>query len=81
MTPTDKQVTRVTVREYKSRLVGTKPRKIVVTILPGDTLALRLHGTRQVEYFSIVDAFETARSRRALSERMQKINFKRRSKR
>jgi hypothetical protein len=79
-TTTDKKVTRVTTGSYASRIIGTKARRIVVTIMPGDTMVLRLHGTQQREYFSIKEAFETARSRRVLAERMTKINAKRRRK-
>ena len=79
MTPTDKKVTRVTVQAFASRFIGNKPRRIVVTILPGDTLCLRLLGTQQREFIAIKDVFETSRSRRVLSERMQKVNAKRRA--
>jgi hypothetical protein len=80
-TSTDKKVTRVTSREYSSRYIGPRARRIAVTILPGDTLLLRLSGTRQCEYIGIADVFEIARSKRVKSEMFQKINHKRRSKR
>ena len=72
MTPTDKKVSRVTVQAFASRFIGNKPRRIVVTILPGDTLCLRLLGTQQREYIAINNVFETARSRRVLAERNAK---------
>lgn len=72
MTPTDKKVTRVTVQAFASRFIGNKPRRIVVTILPGDTLCLRLLGTQQREFIAISNVFETARSRRVLAERNTK---------
>lgn len=70
MTSTDKKVTRVTSRAYSSSIIGIKDRRIVVTILPGDTLCLRLLGTQQREHISIDDVFETARSRRVMAERV-----------
>lgn len=83
MTPTDKKVTRVTVAAYPSKvsLSGPgygKPRKIVVTILPGDTIVLRWHGTQQREYVAIKDIMGWAARSRAKAERMTKVNAKRR---
>lgn len=83
MTPTSKQVTRVTVGAYPSRvgLTGAgygKARAIVVTILPGDTLLLRWKGTQQREYISIQQVMAYATRTRALSERAQKLNAKKR---
>ena len=79
-TSTDRKVTRVTTGEYRSRIIGLKARKIVVTILPGDTLCLRLHGTQQREYIGIADVFERARCSRAFAERTAKRAAKRRAK-
>jgi hypothetical protein len=76
MTPTDKSVSRVTTQAYTSRFIGWTPRKIVVTILPGNTLCLRLHGTRQREFIAIVDVFNTARSRRVMAEATAKRAMK-----
>jgi hypothetical protein len=67
-TSTDKSVTRVTTGSYSGRIIGPRPRRIAITILPGDTLMLRLFGTQQREYMSIADAFSKARSARALAE-------------
>jgi hypothetical protein len=79
-TPTTKKVSRVTVGSFTSNLIGHKPRKIVVTIA-GDTLVLRLQRTtKDVEYLSIKEAFEIARSIRVRSQRMVKLNMKRRAK-
>lgn len=69
MTTTDKKVTRVTVDAYSSRIIGPKARRIAVTIMPGDTLILRLHGTQQREYIAIREVFEVARSRRVFAEK------------
>lgn len=71
-TSTDKLVARVTTGKYASRIIGHKARKIVVTILPGDTLVLRLQRTKQREYISIREVFEVARSRRVFAERASK---------
>ena len=79
-TRTSKTVARVTEGQFTSRIIGTKPRAIEVKIVP-DTLILRLYGTQQREYMSIKDAFEIARSARVRSERLMKINFKKRAKR
>lgn len=68
MTTTDKKVTRVSVQAFASRVIGPKPRRIVVTLLPGDTVLLRLHGTQQREYIAIKDVFEVARSRRVFAQ-------------
>jgi hypothetical protein len=83
MTPTDKKVTRVTTGLYPSKVAVSgsgygKPRRIVVTILPGDTLLLRWHGTQQREYVAIQNVMSWAARSRALSERAQKMNAKRR---
>jgi hypothetical protein len=80
VTSTDKKVTRVTTAAYASRIIGHKARKIVVTIIGGDTLILRLHGTRQSEYMSIKDCFERARCARLFAERTTKRAAKRRAK-
>ena len=77
-TTTDKKVTRVTVQAFTSRYIGHKPRRVVATILPGDTLCLRLHGTQQREYITIKDVFDTARSRRVLAEASAKRAAKKR---
>jgi hypothetical protein len=79
VTPTSKKVSRVTVNAHTGRLIGTKPRRIAVTI-SGETLIMRLYGTQQREYMNIKDVFETARWARIKSELMQKVNHKRRSK-
>jgi hypothetical protein len=84
-TSTDKKVTRVTTGFYPSRVAVTgggygKPRRIVVTILPGDTLMFRWHGTQQREYVAIQNVMSWATRTRALSERAQKLNAKRRAK-
>lgn len=83
MTPTDKQVTRVTRTDYPSKTGVSgggygKPRKIVVTIMAGDTICLRWHGTQQREYVAIRDIMAWATLTRARAERMTKINAKRR---
>lgn len=78
MTTTDRKVSRVTVGEHRSRYVGHKARRIVVTILPGDTLCLRLHGTQQREFIAIGNVFDTARCRRVLAEGAAKRASKRR---
>ena len=67
-TSTDKKVSRVTSKTYTGKFLGWKPRKIVVTILPGDTLVLRLQRTKQVEHISIQEVFAVARSRRIFAE-------------
>ena len=83
MTPTDKKVTRVTVGSYPSKVALSgpgygKPRKIAITILPGDTLVLRWYGTQQREFVAIKDVMAWAARSRARAERMTKINAKRR---
>ena len=78
-TSTSKHVERVTDDAYASRIIGTKPRRIVVKIA-GRQLILRLHGTQQREYVNIVDVFERARSNRVLAERATKMAARRKKK-
>jgi hypothetical protein len=84
MTPTNKKVTRVTMREFTvtrgltGRALG-KPRRIVTTI-DGDTFILRPHGTRQREFIGIEEVYRIAKLRRIKSEAIQKLNFRKRSK-
>ena len=82
MTPTDKKVTRVTTGLYPSKTALTgggygKARRIVVTILPGDTILLRWHGTQQREYIAIKDLMSWAARSRAMAERATRLNAKR----
>ena len=79
-TPTTKKVSRVTVGEYTGRIIGTKPRKIVVTIA-GYTIILRKQRCKQSEYLNIKDIYEMAAWARIRSERMTKINFSKRGRR
>ena len=74
-TSTTKKVSRVTVGEYTGRILGPKPRKIVITIA-GDTLILRKQRCKKSEYMNIKDIYEMAAWARIRSERMTKINFK-----
>jgi hypothetical protein len=80
VTPTSKRVTRVTVREYQSRFMGSSPRRLVVT-LSGDMILIRPKGTRRTEYCNILDVYERAVWSRVKSELVQKHNFKRRRRR
>ena len=75
-TPSSKPVTRVTVRGYTGRLLGTKARKILVTI-SGDLILLRQQRCRRTEYIRIPDVFELAMWSRVKSERMTALNAKR----
>lgn len=84
MTPTDRKVTRVTTGAYPSRTAISGPgygklRKLVVTILPGDTIMLRWHGTQQREYIQIHDVMRYATRVRALVERTTKRNARRKA--
>lgn len=71
-TSTRSKVTRVTETEYRSAILGQKPRKVVVTIGPGDTLVLRQQRCKQQEHISIKDVIEYARWSRLKAERLQK---------
>lgn len=82
-TSTDKKVTRVTTGFYPCKLTVSgrgmgKPRRIALSIMPGDTLILRWHGTQQREYIAIEQIMRIAQTKRVLSERCQKLNAKRR---
>lgn len=73
--------TRVTDNVYRGRYhADAGGRKLVISLLPGDMLCLRPSGTRRAEYIRISDVYDIALRSRVLSERMQKINHKKRSK-
>lgn len=75
-----KAVARVTTRPYIGRHKDARGRTIVVTLLPGDMIALRPSRTRRVEYMNLSHIYEIALESRIRSERMQRLNFKKRNK-
>lgn len=71
---------RITDNEYRGRYhADAGGRKLVVSLLPGDMLCLRPHGTRRAEYMRLSDVYDILLWSRVRSERMQKINHKKRS--
>lgn len=85
MTSTDRKVTRVTSREYGDR-VGVsgrgygKPRRIAVTIMPGDTIGLRPLRTKRTVYIGIEQVYRYAVRLAAFAAVTDKRNAKRRAK-
>lgn len=77
-TPISKQVTRITTREYVGRHADARGRKLMVSLLPGDMIMVRPARTRRAEYFRISDLYDLALESRVRSERMQRINAKKR---
>ena len=78
MTPIDKKTTRITARVYEGRYADARGRKLVVSLLPGDMILIRPARTQRAEYVRISDVYDMALRSRVLSERMQKINAKKR---
>jgi hypothetical protein len=70
-------------RSYNGRITEARGRFLIVGLCPGDLLAIRPQGLgkRRTEYLPIDVAYEIAYSSRLRSERAQKLNFKKRSKR
>lgn len=79
MTPIKSKTTRITVQEYRGRYADARGRKLIVALLPGDMLCLRPYRTSRPEYIRLTDIYDIALRARVLSERMQKINAKRRN--
>lgn len=75
-TSTINGVTRVTEDEYKSAVLGQRPRKIVITI-KGGTITMRQQRCKQREHIDIAEVMEIARWRR-LKETMPKVVSRRR---
>jgi hypothetical protein len=85
MTSTDKPVTRVTLGSYPQRTGMTgrgfgKPRKLAITLGPGDLITIRWYGTQQK--VSVPAEWMARRSfnLEARSMAAQKLNAKRRRK-
>lgn len=81
MTPIKTKTVRITAQEYRGRYADARGRKLIVTLLPGDMLVLRPYRTSRPEYIRLSDVYDVALRSRVLSERMQKLNAKRRNKR
>jgi len=73
---------RLSGRIYTGRIGEARGRATVIGLIPGDLLALRPHGLgkRRTEYLPLAYAYEIAYNARLRSERAQKLNFSKRSK-
>ncbi len=76
------QVTwRLSGRIYEGRITEARGRPLVVALIVGDLVGVRPLGRRKMEYVDLATVYEVAYHSRVRSERMQKINFKKRRKR
>lgn len=71
---------RITNQEYRGTYADARGRKLVISLLPGDVLCIRPARTRRPEYMTLSAIYDLALRSRVLSERMTKINAKRRRK-
>jgi len=69
-------------RPYVGRITEARGRHLLGGFLPGDLIAIRPQGLgkRRTEYIPLSVVYEVAYSSRIRSERAQKLNFKKRSK-
>lgn len=70
---------RVTDQPYRGMMADARGRRLIVSLLTGDMISIRPQGTRRVEYGNLSDIYDRLLRSRVLSERMQKINHKKRS--
>ena len=72
---------RLSGRGYVGRITEARGRDLVVGLCPGDLIAIRPHGLgkRRTKYLPLAYAYEIAYNARLRSERAQKLNFKKRS--
>lgn len=71
---------RVSRNEYRGRHADARGRKLVCGLLPGDLIMVRPAKTKRVEYILLTELYDLALERRVRSERMTKLNAKRRRK-
>lgn len=68
-TPLHKRISRVSTDTVRN---AGKPRKLVVTLYPGDTIGIREQGRRKEEFISIPSVYFYAIRCRVAHERMEK---------
>lgn len=68
-TELNKRLKRVTQEAVRN---GGKPRRLVVTLYPGDTVGIRQQGCRKEEFISIASVYFYAIRNRVAVERMEK---------
>ena len=78
VTPLTKAVTRMSTRTYEGRHADARGRKLAIALLPGDMIMIRPAKTQRAEYILVSDVYNIALERRVKSDRMMKVNAKKR---